>query len=200
MKGVAVFGVCAVVAVLAVCQTQTFDARTQPGPIETRVARTLRNWSVPLRYRKLANPVACSSDTLDRARAHWADHCAVCHANNGSGSTLFGLGLNPPPPDLRSGPTRAQSDGEIYHAIKNGIRFTGMPAFGAPGDADVETWALVCFVRHLPSMTADEELSMRALNPKTPADLEEERLEDEYLNGGASGEPAHHHHTPQVSR
>ncbi|MCU1326381.1 MAG: cbb3-type cytochrome c oxidase subunit [Bryobacterales bacterium] len=86
---------------------------------------------------------------------------------------------------MRRGPTQRQTDGELYYVIKNGVRLTGMPAFGEPGNEDHSSWHLVCFIRHLPKMTADEEIQMRELNPKTRQDLDEERQEQEFLNGGA---------------
>lgn len=95
-----------------------------------------------------------------------------------------------PRPEIHQEP----SDGELYYVIKNGVRLTGMPAFGEPGDSDAGSWRLVCFIRHLPSMTPEEEIAMRALNPKTAADLEEERREQEFLNGGAAPEAEHAHH------
>ena len=161
-----------------------FDARAEPGPVETGVARTVRAWTVPSKYRQMRNPVACDAVALAAAREHWADHCAVCHGNNGSGQTMFGRGMYPKPPDMRMHQTRTQSDGELYSTIKYGVRLTGMPAFGEPGDHDHSSWALVCFIRHLPEMTPEEELAIRAMNPKTEADREEERQEEEFLNGG----------------
>jgi mono/diheme cytochrome c family protein len=128
--------------------------------------------------------MACSTAVIEEARAHWADHCATCHANNGSGDTLLGRTMYPRPPDMRKAESQQQSDGELYYVIKNGVRLTGMPAFGEPGNNDHSSWHLVCFIRHLPKMTEEEELAMRALNPKTPQDLEEERQEREFLNGG----------------
>ena len=45
------------------------------------------------------------------------------------------------------------ADGELYYTIKNGVRLSGMPAFGDPGDDDVDGWKLVTFIRHLPHLT-----------------------------------------------
>ena len=64
------------------------------------------------------------------ARAHFADHCAICHANDGSGDTPIGRALWPKAPDMRLRETQDLSDGELFWIIENGIRFTGMPALG----------------------------------------------------------------------
>ncbi|HXJ43032.1 MAG TPA: c-type cytochrome [Bryobacteraceae bacterium] len=170
------------------------DTRSAPGSLETYVAQTVRAWSVPSKYKTLRNPASCTEEVLGETREHWADHCATCHANNGSGDTLLGRTMYPRPPDMRRPDTQNQSDGELYYVIKNGVRLTGMPAFGAPGDNDTSSWHLVCLIRHLPKMSAEEELEMRRMNPKTPADLEEERQEAEFLNGASTPTPEHHHH------
>jgi mono/diheme cytochrome c family protein len=122
----------------------------------------------------------------------------VCHANNGSGDTMFGKMMYPRPPDMRLEDTQAMSDGEIYYTIKNGIRLSGMPAFGGPTDNDVATWKLVHFIRYLPKLTPAEEAEMQKLNPKSPDEIQEEKDEENFLNGGAdaANPPAtktHHH-------
>jgi mono/diheme cytochrome c family protein len=175
------------------------SARTAPGRTETQAARAVREWFLPARYRRLRNPVACSDETLAQARAHWADHCAGCHANNGSGDSALGRTMYPRPPDMRQAATQTQSDGALYYTIDNGVPLTGMPAFGEAGDGDRDTWKLVCFVRHLPRLSAEEEWSMRKLNPRTPDELAEELEEERFLNGGTP-EPAPARSQPHVHK
>ena len=163
---------------------QGFSSRPAPGAAETLIATTLRTASIPDRYKEMRNPVDCSPQVFDEAGAHWADHCATCHANDGSGNTLLGKTMYPRPPDMRLAGTQGQSDGELYYTINNGVRLTGMPAFGDPGDNDTASWKLVCFIRRIPKLTSDEIDVLKTLNPKTPEDLEEERQEREFLNGG----------------
>jgi mono/diheme cytochrome c family protein len=117
---------------------------------------------------------------------HFSDHCASCHSNDGSGDTLFGKGLYPKPPDMRTAETQNKSDGELYYTIETGVRLSGMPAFGEEHSVggDAETWALVLFIRYLPQITAEELDEMKGLNPKTEADRAEEQQEAEFLKGG----------------
>jgi mono/diheme cytochrome c family protein len=160
-----------------------FSARTRPGALEASLAHfALRN-SVPKRERGLRNPVAESPEMLEEAMNHYADHCANCHANNGDGHTMYGDGMNPPPPDLRLASTQGKTDGELYSIIQNGVRMSGMPAFGSPGEEDQSTWKLVAFIRHLPSLTAVEKQAMEKANPVSPSELEEQREEDDFLRG-----------------
>ena len=106
------------------------STRTEPSRPEVYVATLLREWAIPAKYKELRNPVNCTDEALSDARTHWADHCATCHANNGDGDTMLGKTMYPRPPDIRQSATQRQSDGELYYTIKNGIRLSGMPAFG----------------------------------------------------------------------
>jgi mono/diheme cytochrome c family protein len=143
----------------------------------------------------LANPVPYSPEVLAAARAHWADHCAGCHANNGSGDTEMGKRMYPPAPDMRQADTQQMTDGELFFIIQNGVRMTGMPAWGGGSGHDEEdSWKLVRFIRHLPQITAQEEREMQSLNPKSPDEIQEEQEEKEFLNGEQPHEHTEHEH------
>jgi len=187
-----VFIVAAAGAAVFIARTQGVSARVSPSNLETWLARRVRSLAVPP-ITMPANPVPESPDVLSQARAHWADHCAVCHANNGSGSTEMGKHMYPPAPDMRLGETQRMTDGELFFIIENGIRFTGMPGWGGPGRDPRDSWKLVRFIRHLPQVTAQEERAMEKMNPKSPDDLKEEQEENEFLNGGQIHEPTPHH-------
>ncbi len=107
-----------------------FSARDEPSSVEAFIAGRLRRMAIPRAAREVKNPVAASPEVLSGAMEHFADHCAICHANDGSGKTLIGRGLYPKPPDMSQAATQKLTDGELYYIIENGIRFTGMPAFG----------------------------------------------------------------------
>jgi len=174
------------------------SARTEPSSIEAMIARPLRRLAIPGRARALKNPVPGGTEVLSRSMAHFADHCASCHGNDGKGNTLIGRGLYPKPPDMTEATTQNLTDGEIYYIIENGIRFTGMPAFGeeAGNDNDEETWDLVHFIRHLPQMTPDEVAKMKEMNPKSPSELAKEEEIRKFLQGDDSSPAAnvHEHH------
>jgi mono/diheme cytochrome c family protein len=168
------------------------SAREEPSAIEAFVARRLRHLAIPTGARELQNPLSLTEEILAEGREHFADHCASCHANDGSGATEMGQGLYPKAPDMRLPETQELSDGELFYIIENGVRFTGMPAWGSPSpDDDGATWALVHFVRHLPSITAGEFEAMKDLNPKSRQEWEEEREILEFLEGGE--QPIHKH-------
>ena len=166
-----------------------FSARAQPSALERFAARQSRAMALPAGARERANPIADSPEVLADARAHWADHCAACHSNNGSGDAEMGKHLYPPAPDMRQADTQNLTDGELFYIIQNGIRLTGMPSWGSGTSHDEQdSWKLVRFIRHLPKLTSDEEREMKELNPKSPDELKEEQEEREFLNGSQSDE------------
>ncbi len=161
------------------------SARDEPTAVEAFVARRLRHLAVPRASRDAKNPVAATPEALARARAHWADHCASCHGNDGRGRTQMGQGLYPKAPDMTLAQTQSLSDGEIFYIIENGVRLTGMPAWGGEASGDeVETWELVHFVRHLPKITPEELAEMKGLNPRGRKEWEQEEAERRFLEGG----------------
>jgi len=140
-----------------------------PGVIETRVARTLRSLAIPADARARSNPLASSTAALAPGLEHFARYCAMCHGNDGSArKSPIGSGLYPKPPDLQADQTQQLTDGELFYLIENGVRFTGMPAFGtgrSTPEGDRQVWELVYFIRHLPRITRDEIEWMNGLNP-----------------------------------
>lgn len=142
-----------------------FSALATPSAVEELAATTARKMAVPSSYRQLHNPIPPSPENIHRGMAHFADHCATCHANDGSGQTIFGKGLYPKPPDLRAAGTQNKSDGELYYTIDNGVRLSGMPAFSSIHTPD-KSWRLILFIRHLPQITPDELNEMQGLNRK----------------------------------
>jgi mono/diheme cytochrome c family protein len=183
-------------AVVWLANANGFSARTLPTPIERVVMRAIHRWSVPASTRDLKNPVAFSPDVWAESRAHFADHCASCHANDGSGNTEIGRNLFPRAPDMRLASTQDKSDGELYWIIENGIRLTGMPAWGKGGTDDADSWKLVHFVRRLAELTPDHVKAMQAANPRSPAELQEEKDDERFLAGEdvtPPPAPPHHH-------
>jgi hypothetical protein len=101
----------------------------------------------------------------------------------------MGRGLYPTSPDMRLAATQNLENHELFYIIENGVRLTGMPAWGTGKKAgEEESWRLVRFIRHLPRITAEEIEQMERLNPKSPEKIREEIEEEKFL-GGASDKP-----------
>ena len=174
------------------------SAKEQPGAIEEFVARRVRALAIPARARAVENPVARSDAVIAEGRAHFADHCASCHGNDGSGNTPVGRALWPKAPDMRQPQTQNLTDGELFWIIENGIRFTGMPAWSTgTKEGETASWHLVHFLRRLPALTPEEIEEMEDLNPKSPEEIRQQIAEDEFLKGSdapPAKPPARHKH------
>ena len=174
-----------VLAAAGVTRGAGFSARATPWPLEARVALAARSWLLPESARRLSNPVPSSPETVAAGLAHWADHCAICHANDGSGETTLGRSMYPPAPDMRLARTQEMTDGELFYLIERGVPLTGMPAWSTGTDDGARSsWELVAFIRHLPKLTQDELSRMEALNPRSAAQIESERRMQDFLKGG----------------
>lgn len=190
MRGVVrslLFGVIAL-AVLAVALIYAFaqkglSTRVEPSWIEERAALAMRGLATPASVRNRGNPVGRTPEVLEEGLTHFADHCASCHGNDGSG-TLMGKSFYPPVPDMRRERTQRLTDGELFSIIENGIRLTGMPAWGnGTPEGEASSWALVHFIRRLPALAADDIARMQDLNPKSPAEFREEEESRRFLAG-----------------
>ena len=194
LKGFLLFVILAI-AVAAIALTvfinRGVSAKETPGGAEEFVARRVRNMAIAGRAKSVTNPVEYSGEVIADGRAHFADHCAICHANDGSGKTAIGRGLWPKAPDMRLPQTQHLSDGELFWIIENGIRFTGMPAWSTgTQDGETASWHLVHFIRRLPKLTPEELEEMEALNPRSPAEIRQEIEEEQFLKGGGDKSPA----------
>jgi mono/diheme cytochrome c family protein len=86
------------------------------------------------------------------ARAFSTLGCVNCHGAPGVKWAKFSEGLHPDPPDLKDvvGET---TPSQLFWVIKNGINMTGMPSFAAAGAKDNDIWAVVAFLKKLPSVS-----------------------------------------------
>jgi mono/diheme cytochrome c family protein len=80
--------------------------------------------------------------------------CADCHIPPGRPISPLAKGLNPTPPDLRKSSVNMTTK-ELFWVTKNGVRMTGMPAWGLT-HSDDEIWSVVAFIKTLPNLGPDE--------------------------------------------
>lgn len=177
-------GVLALGAVAYTIATRGLSTRVAPSVVEERLALAMRYLATPRAVRASSNPVEPTAAVLEQSLQHFADHCASCHANDGSGDTAMGQSFYPPAPDMRAARTQALTDGELFSIIEHGIRLTGMPAWGTgTPEGERDSWGLVHFVRRLPRLTPDEIARMEALNPKTAEQFRAEEEARRFLAG-----------------
>jgi len=86
------------------------------------------------------------------ARAFATRGCINCHGAPGVNWQKFSEGLQPDPPDLKD-IVKEREPAELFWVVKNGIKMTGMPSFGATGVADNEIWTIIAFIKKLPNVS-----------------------------------------------
>lgn len=134
------------------------SARTPHWAATTWIVETVRDRSIQVRAAGVAVPDGLDDPArIAEGFVHYRAHCALCHGAPGVEPGIIARGMSPQPPDLRQTAGR-RSSAELFWIIQNGIKMSGMPAWGDHGDA--ELWPVVAFVRQLPVLS---EADYRAL-------------------------------------
>ena len=80
--------------------------------------------------------------------------CESCHGAPGKKETELAKGLNPPAPDLSESGQEMSSE-QLFWVTKNGIKMTGMPAWGRTHSDDI-LWSLVAAIKKLHEISPEE--------------------------------------------
>ena len=153
---IAVIGavIAAAVLIFLVMPRLQWNATGRPSPAEAWVARyVLRGW-VRANAPDQRNPLTATAQNLQDGEHEYDEHCAVCHAFDGSGENRIGADFYPPVVRLSKG-AMFLSDGALYFIVSNGIRMSGMPGFGTKHSSD-ELWKIILWVRHFPELTPQD--------------------------------------------
>jgi mono/diheme cytochrome c family protein len=138
-------------------------ATTKPSRIEEKIGHELFERSMEKRASNKKNPYSTNDPAaLASGIEHYQENCLICHGAPGVEPSEIGKGLNPSAPVLDLDEIQEMNDGQLYWTIENGIRMTGMPAFGPTHSAD-EIWKIVAFVRHLPELSDDEKTALASV-------------------------------------
>jgi len=183
-----IFGILLVaVGAAAYVMTGSYNtaATIPPGKTEKELATYALNKSVAKHAPNRRNPLSADPETFRGGLAHFRENCVVCHGAPGVDPGEIGQGLNPGAPDLTLRRTQARGDGELYWIVSEGIRMTGMPAFG-PTHKENEIWQVVAFLRHLPGITDEEKTQLKGAT-------EEAEHHEEAPPPGGTAKPPHMH-------
>ncbi|HEX7111783.1 MAG TPA: cytochrome c [Mizugakiibacter sp.] len=154
--------------------------------LTARVLDALRERSIERRAEDVKVPSNLDDPKLLAEGAeHYDAMCTGCHLAPGMDETEIRAGLYPKPPKLAEG--RMGDPREAFWAIKHGIKLTAMPAWGQTHD-DAKIWAIVAFLRKLPSLTPEQ---YRQLTGNAGGDGEDEHDHDE--PGEAAPSDGHDH-------
>jgi len=140
----------AVVLIVVAAMSFNLSALPQPGRFETWVANLSKELLIDRATREGIPPRPINiKASIAAGGEHYGLDCSVCHSDDGHGRTPAGQWMYPRASDLTSKQVQSYSDQELFWIIRNGIRYTGMPAFGEVETPD-HIWDLVNYVRTLP--------------------------------------------------
>jgi mono/diheme cytochrome c family protein len=122
---------------------------------------TVREGSIKLHARNIQAPPVADAEHLANGFKIYREDCVMCHTPAGRKPTPMALGFNPQAPSFEENDMTAP---QLFWVAKNGIRFTGMPAWG-PSRSDQDLWDVVGFLMTLPKMSAAD---YDALDRRTP--------------------------------
>ena len=147
--GVLTLLVLIVVVGFLVASQMDLSAQPEPGPHETRLATATKHWLIGKAARNSAppEPPSAAFDPENGGMLYGMD-CDSCHGKDGRHPTSTGQWMYPRVLDLGSPEVQGWSDAELFWIVKNGVRYSGMPAFGKV-QSDKEIWDLVHYVRLL---------------------------------------------------
>ena len=151
MRSRTAWTILALAVVLIVIALMRFNvtALREPGRVETAVA----NWNLRFLVRRASRQgipqrPADTKASVASGSTLYSSECSLCHGSDGRSPTPMGRWMYPRAADLSSEQVQSFSDQELFWIIQNGIRFTGMPAFGKVETGD-NIWNLVNYVRTL---------------------------------------------------
>ena len=152
MRSRIVLAIIVVAVALLVIAAMSFNlaALQSPGRFETRVADLSKGFLINRASRHGIPPRAVNTKaSIAAGGEHYGLDCSVCHSDDGRGQTPVGEWMYPRASDLTSKRVQSYSDQELFWIIRNGIRLSGMPAFGEVETPD-HIWDLVNYLRTLP--------------------------------------------------
>jgi mono/diheme cytochrome c family protein len=128
-----------------------------PGHTETSLA----NWGKHFLIRRASRqgipsrPKDKKESVAEGDKIYGID-CSMCHGRDGHGRTDMGLWMYPRAADVTSAEVQTYSDRELFWIVKNGIRLSGMPAFGKV-ESDEHIWNLTDYLRTIPQDSQKKE-------------------------------------------
>jgi mono/diheme cytochrome c family protein len=134
-------------------------ASTPHNVFEQWLFGTAMKRSVVAMSGNVSEPPSFTDDMVKDGFDHYDDMCTVCHGGPGIERSEVGKGLNPQAPNLAEA-VKGWTPRQLFWIVKNGVKMTGMPSFGATHNDD-EVWSIVAFIEKLPEITPDQYQQMK---------------------------------------
>lgn len=147
------------------------SAGAKPGFIEKWAARNSQHATLNRDAPKQANPVPLTDANLNAGIKLYGSHCAVCHgtAAGNRATPPVAKGENPKPPQLGGHGVEDDPEGWTFWKIKNGIRWSGMPAWKDTLN-DQQIWTLTLFLKHMDKLPPGPKAAWQALRVSETAE------------------------------
>lgn len=113
------------------------------------------NWRSSLMWRAPDQQIP-ETATVTEGLEHYQSSCLQCHGAPDVSPAEWAFEMHPMPPRLWGPSAEPFSDGELFYIVKNGVRMTGMPAFGPEHD-DADIWNIAAAVRQLDRLSAEQQ-------------------------------------------
>lgn len=126
----------------------SLSALPEPGRLETYLATKGKRFMVARASRSVPQSPARGHERIAEGDKLYGAECSMCHGMDTRTPTGMGRAMYPRAVDLLSPEVQGYSDGELFWIVKNGIRLSGMPAFGK-AESDEHIWSIIQYVRSL---------------------------------------------------
>jgi mono/diheme cytochrome c family protein len=147
--GIVVTLLLTVLAALAIAYLGLFptNADAVPPPLERRIAMNALDASMDRHAPRVSNLVTPTDENLIDGMKIYTMNCSVCHGTLDNKPSPLEKSFYPPAPQLVLAPLD-DPEWHIYYAVRTGVRYTGMPAWGkALPDQDI--WKVVAFLSRI---------------------------------------------------
>ncbi|PMY47181.1 MULTISPECIES: FTR1 family protein [Pseudomonas] len=140
------------------------------------VARQARQLGAKLAVAYEVSQAPIITPDPSRGAPLYAQHCSVCHGDTGAGDGPAGVGLAPPPANLRDAArTDHLSLYAIYNTLGLGVEGTDMPSFADQLD-DRQRWDLATYIAGFTADPAeakgDKSYNLADLARQTPSEVQ----------------------------
>ncbi len=133
------------------------SAKDKHWDITTKLFTFVKDRSIAARAHDIIVPDLSKPGMVERGAKNFDAMCAQCHLSPTQKSTELSLGLYPKAPTFhqKKHTKHSHSVANIFWTIKNGIKFTGMPAW-SDSHTDQQIWEIIAFLDKFNGMSASE--------------------------------------------
>jgi mono/diheme cytochrome c family protein len=136
------------------------NATATPPQFEAKLGQSVLQASLNRQAKGLTNPIQPTNDALLAGMKLFKTNCAGCHGEPGRPSQWGTRGFYPRVPQFGDRPP-ALSAPQMFVAIKQGIRYSGMGAWdGMMPDEDI--WKVATFLERIGSLPPEVEANWKS--------------------------------------